>query len=106
MARVSVLSSPYLRYATTAFVNGVLANPTADTVQFAFMARGTDPTAPDWKTGSWETLVGPPAQYVARCQIGPLGATGVMTKGTYIVWIKVIDSPETIVVSVGQLDVV
>jgi len=106
MSRHSVLSSPYIKYGTTALVNGAFVNPTIDTVFFAFMAQGIDPTAPDFKAGSWETVTGPPVIYAARIQIGP-ASSNALTKGTWMVWIKVTDitGPEIIVTPVGQVEI-
>lgn len=105
MSRYSVLSSPYIKYGTTALVNGVAINPTVDAVSFAFMQQGIDPQPADFKVGSWETVAGPPTVYAARIQIGPVSAN-VLAKGTWMVWIKVVDAtgPETIITPVGQVE--
>lgn len=104
MAQQSVLSLQYVRYSITALVNGVPYNPTADVVQFAFTQTGVDPVSGDWKTGSWETVVGPPQLYVARCLVGPAG-TIALAKGTYNVYVKVTDSPEVPVLFVDTLKI-
>jgi len=100
--RISALSSPYIRYVVNASVNGLVVSPTGDVVLFAFQAQGIDPVS--WFVGSWETVTGPPSQSVARIQVGPI-SSNVLAKGVYMVWIKIIDNPETIIRPVGQLEV-
>ncbi len=104
MYRITSLSSPYLRYVVTALVNGSNVNPTLDVVSFAVLAQGVDPQVGDWKAGSWETVTGPPVQYVAKVQVGPLGVQ-TLSKGMFTVWIRIVDSPETIITPVGQVQV-
>lgn len=101
---ISSLSVQYVRAPVAAELNGAVYNPTSDTVQFAFMAVGATPASGDWHAGSWETVTGPPAQYIARCLVG--GTAGVvLTAGTYVVWLKVTDNPEVPVAQVGVLTV-
>ncbi len=99
---LSTLTLEYVRYTVAALVNGAVYNPTGDTVQFAFTTPGVLPTA--YVAGSWETAAGPPAQYVAKCLVGP-GGTTTLGKGVYDAWIKITDSPEVIVRFVGQIKV-
>jgi hypothetical protein len=56
MIRLSVLSSETIRlpYAQVD-ANGDLDDPTGSTPYFAVVALDTDPTAPDWNAGTWET---------------------------------------------------
>lgn len=91
--RRSSLTLRYLRYYVSAIKNGVVYNPTSTPVQFAFVPPGVDPGVGNWVTASWETEVGPPTRYVARCLVGP-GGVAQLTKGTYAVWIQITDSPE------------
>ncbi len=100
-ARISVLSTEYVRYGITSYLNGAPYNPTSDPVWFAFTAPGVDPTV--WLVGSWETLTYPTV-YVARCLIGPAG-TWVSSKGIWDVWIKVQDSPEAPVKPVDTITI-
>jgi len=79
-------------------------DPTADTVQFAFTAQGAVPAVGDWKTGSWETVTGPPTQYKAKCLVGP-GGTIELAKGVYEVWVKITDNPEQPVLTVDTLTI-
>ncbi len=86
--------------------SGAAYNPTADTVQFAFMPTPTQvPQNADWQTAGWDvntsSLLYP---YNAKCLVGP---SGTITLGiaTYIVYVKITDSPEIPVLIAGQLQV-
>lgn len=78
--------------------NGAAVDPTADTVVMAFITSPPETAAPasgDWKTASWETNSTPdPDQYEAKCLVGTGGAVA-LAAGTYYVWVKITDSPET-----------
>lgn len=83
----------------------MVVNPTTDTVEMAFMATDGEPTAPDWKSASWETDTGPnPDRYYARCLVGPTG-TVALVDGRYSVWVRVTDAPEVPIRRVGVLQV-
>lgn len=77
--------------------DGAAVNPTADTVQMAFLDEPPEQASPesgDWKTASWETdATTDPDQYKARCLVGTGGAVA-LAAGTYYVWVKVTDSPD------------
>lgn len=88
---MSSLSTEYVEIPVIFTVGGAVQDPRGDTVQLAFPAYGVDPVGGDWVTGSWEP-VGPP--YVARALVGP-GSSKVLSKGSYDVWVKVADNPET-----------
>lgn len=103
---ISHLSTQYILIPVKAVQAGVPYNPTSDMVQFAFAPTATYvPQSGDWVTGSWQTdttnFLYP---YSARCLIGP---SGVITLGigTYVIYIKVADSPETPVLICGQLQI-
>jgi hypothetical protein len=103
--RQSALSTEYVRYQVTATINGLPYNPTSDVVSFAFLPVGATPAGGSWVVGSWEsyTQYGQ-AVYVARCLIGPSGGHA-LTKGDYIVWIQIVDSPEEPVRVIGNLTI-
>lgn len=77
--------------------NGAAVDPTADTVQMAFLAEPPETASPesgDWKTASWETnSTTDPDQYKAKCLVGPSG-TVTLAEGTWYVWVKITDLPE------------
>lgn len=77
--------------------SGTSVDPTANTVQAAFLTEPPEEASPesgDWKTASWETnATTTPDQYAAKCLVGPGGAV-TLTPGTYYVWVKITDSPE------------
>lgn len=105
---LSALSTEYVKTQVFATVAGVAYDPTNDTVQFAFMANNQSPGTTDWKSGSWEknTTVSP-AQYFARCLVGPNGGVLTLSAGsTYSVWMKITDNPEVPVRYVGDVVVV
>lgn len=95
----STLSTRYIKCVVSTQENGVASNPTSGTIEFAFMADGTDPGALNWKSGSWETAGD---EYLGRCLIGPSG-TVTLSAGSYDVWIRYIKAPETIIEKVGYL---
>ena len=103
----SVLATQYVLVPVSATKNGAAYNPTADTVQFAFMSNPVQqPGVSDWVSGSWETVATNVLYpYNARCLVGPTGST-VLTLGTYVMYVKITDSPEIPVETAGQLTIV
>jgi hypothetical protein len=102
---ISHLSTQYVLIPVAATKNGSTYNPTSDTVQFAFAPTPTYvPQNADWVSGSWVTnssnLLYP---YSAQCLVGPGGTITTLTLGTYQIYIKISDSPETPVLVAGQL---
>lgn len=96
----SSLATLQIQVPVSAILNGVANyNPTADTVQFAFMPPGVNPGTTDWKTGSWTTNPGP--QYMAQVLVGPGTGGVVLAVGVYVIWLKVIDNPETFIPAGG-----
>jgi hypothetical protein len=92
--RQSVLDLEWVRQRVSAKEAGSTVNPTADTVTMAFKASG-DPVIGDFKTAEWETDANTnPDTYYARCLVGP-GGTISLAAGTYRIWVKIVDSPET-----------
>jgi hypothetical protein len=106
---VSDLATEYVKVRVQATVAGVNPyNPTADVVQFAYVAREAEPTGGDWVVGAWETETittpnGVTHIYRALGLVGP-GAK-VLVRGSYDVYVKIIDNPETPVRFVGILEV-
>jgi hypothetical protein len=98
---MSVLSTRNVRVQVSDVVDGVaLVDPTGDNVSFAFMAPGVNPGLSDLVTGSWQTIG---SNFYAICLVGPAGHA--LTVGTYIIWIKVADAPESPEEVVGVLRV-
>jgi hypothetical protein len=103
---MSHLATQYVLVPVAAAKSGVPYNPTGDTVQFAFMPTATKvPGSSDWQTGSWDTdtanVIYP---YTAKCLVGPAG-TITLGIGTYIIYVKIQDSPEIPVLIGGQLQI-
>ena len=99
----SSLSKEYVKVRISAREDGVVVNPTADTVEMAFTSAEAEPTSPDWKAAEWETNTSTdPDTYWARCLVGP-GGTVALTDGTYRVWVRITDSPEIPVLRSGLL---
>lgn len=88
-AEMSTIDLEFVKVPVSFKENGVFQDPTADLVQMAFMAAGSTPGALDWVNASWETAG---SRYLARALVGPTAK--VLTVGTYIVWVKITDSPE------------
>ena len=104
---ISQLSLQYVGIPVRAVtLAGASFNPTADTVQMAFMATATQvPQSSDWKTAVWATVTGNLLYpYAAYCLVGP-GGTINPGIGTYVIFLKVTDSPEVPVIPVGYLEI-
>lgn len=104
-----LMSSASLQYVivpVNATKAGVTFNPTGDTVQFAFLTTiSATPQTSDWVSGSWITLPNLSYPYAAQCLVGP-GGTKTLGAGLYVIWVKIIDSPEIPVLIAGQLKIV
>lgn len=103
---ISQLSTQYVIIPVKAVKAGASYNPTGDTVQFAFAPSATYvPQVSDWVAGVWQTdtssLLYP---YLAQCLVGPGGAIN-LGIGTYVIYIKVSDSPEVPVLTAGYLSI-
>ena len=104
LAEIAASSVEYVRVPVSASEAGSTVDPTADTVQMAFISGASAPASGDWKTASWETdATTTPDTYYARCLVG---SAITLTAGTYTVWVKVTDSPETPVKRAGLLRVI
>jgi hypothetical protein len=91
------LTDEYVRVRVSATEDGVTVNPTSDTVELAFMTSGS-PGVSDWLTGEWETdATTNPDTYYARTR------TLALAPGSYDVWVRVHDSPETVVRKAGPM---
>ena len=88
----SVLSTNWVQVLiTTKYPTGY--NPTGDAVAFAFTPQTYPETSPtSWAAGSWLTFPGP--AYWAQCLVGPANGGTALSLGTYMVWVKITDSPE------------
>lgn len=70
---------------------GVQVDVTTGTVSFAYVAQGTEPSAGDYKPGSWDTEVHDDnTTYWALSLVGSVGAGTDLTTGTYAVWIRLV----------------
>lgn len=104
---LSSLSTQYVKVPVVATSAGAVVDPTADTVQFAFVAIGTVPGTSDWKAGSWEktgAIASNTFQCWARCLVGPSGSANPGV-GVWDVWVKIFDNPETPVIYAGQVNI-
>jgi hypothetical protein len=103
---LSHLATQYVLVPVQAMKNGSTYNPGSDPVQFAFAPTPTYvPQSGDWVSGSWVTvstnLLYP---YSAQCLVGPSGAI-TLGIGSYVMYVKISDSPETPVLIAGQLEI-
>jgi hypothetical protein len=57
-------------------------------VSMAIIAPDALPGALDWKAASWDGSV-------AQILVGPAQTITLLTNRTYVVWVKIVDSPET-----------
>ncbi len=99
---MSVISTQYIASNITAFSGGIQFNPTTDEVDFAFIAGSTNPQSADWHVGAW-VAGGPP--YVAQILVGPANGGIVLSQGSYIIWCRVIATPQVPGFPVGRLTI-
>lgn len=101
--RISVISLERVQAIISADSGGLPYNPTAATVEFAFLESArANPASGDWKTGSWDTTrIG---TYAAQCKVGSGGAVS-LAIGEYYVWIRITDaaSGETPIIPIAKL---
>lgn len=104
--QISRLSTEYVSVPVQATQAGAPYNPINDIVQFAFLINaGAAPQNTDWVNGSWDTMLNYNYPYVAKCLVGPSGVIALAT-GTYVIWVKITDSPEVPVREAGTLQIV
>ena len=103
---MSQLATMYYLVPVAATKLGAAYNPTGDAVAFAFAPTPTYvPQSGDWVSGSWGTNTASALYpYSAQCLIGPSG-TITLGIGTYVVYVKITDSPEIPILIAGQLQV-
>lgn len=103
-ATISAASTEYVQVIVSAKESGAAVNVSTATVTMGFSATSAVPT---WRTASWDTdATTDPDTYRAQCLVGPDGGVETLTAGLYNVWVKVVDSPETVIRKAGQLRVV
>lgn len=103
IAAMSVLSKQYVKVRIKAYEDGAPVNPTAGTVEMAFVPYDQDPVTPSWQSAQWETSgTGANAVYYARCMVGP-GGTVTLTEGLYDVYVKINDATEVPVMNSGRI---
>lgn len=101
MASLNVLSLQYVRVPVSATKSGAAYDPTSDDVDFAFLPSGQAPSGGDWTAGLWET---DGSVYYAKILVGP-GGTVTLSTSEYVVWVKIVDSPEIPVLQAGTLTI-
>ena len=102
MHTISSQSKEQVQVPVTMRVLTGLGNPSADPVYMAFLATTADPQPSDWKAATWEQTAS--GGWVMQCLVGP-GGTVTLAKGVYYVWGKIVDPTETVVESLGMLEV-
>jgi hypothetical protein len=98
----SRLDTRFVQVPVQAVIGGESYDPTADTVQLAFMAGWALPGSGDWHTGSWTGSTAP-GTYLAQCLVGPANGGIDLAPGTYDIWVQITDNPEVPVISTGTL---
>lgn len=102
---ISQLSTEFVQIPVGVTINGSLYNPTADTVQFAFLTNPSAvPTSSNWVAGSWSNNNNAVYPYLAQCLVGTAGTVS-LTAASYTIWLRVTDSPEIPVHQVGTLTI-
>jgi hypothetical protein len=88
-------------------LNGGSYNPTSDAVQMAFMPQVTQvPQVSDWQAANWQSVPSNILEpYSVYCLVGP-GGTIQLGIGTYVIYVKITDSPEIpVLIASYQLEV-
>lgn len=96
---MSVLSKEFVKSRIKAYEDGVLVNPTGDTVEMAFVPYDQEPPVPSWQTSEWEVANG---AFFARCLVGP-GGTVTLTAGLYDVYVRINGAAEVPVLLAGRI---
>ncbi len=103
-AEIAAVSTEYVAVAVRHTEAGDAVDLSSTTVEMAFVAGAGSPTT--WYTASWDTDPSTtPPTYRARCLVGPDGTTELVA-GTWVVWVRVTDSPEIAIRRTGQLRVI
>ncbi len=97
-------STQYVLVPVVFEVDGAAADPTADTVQMAFITPGTDPISGDFKSATWENTG--TDTYAARCLVGPSGGATTLSAGSWSVVVRITDNPEIPVLDAGFIRVI
>jgi hypothetical protein len=100
---ISSASTQNIYVEVTAQIGDVIIVPTSDPVYMAFCANRVTPVPSNWNTASWTTSG---TSYYATCLVGSQNGGVNLATGTYVVWIKISDSPEIPVLSAGYLNIV
>ncbi len=94
------------QYISVSVTNSQGVNPTSDAVQFAFLgpysnssqsSEAVPTSSTSWYTGFWPSTSPVPNTvntYNAAILVGPSGGSLTLKTGTYLVLVKVTDSPE------------
>jgi hypothetical protein len=78
------------------------SSPTGDAVYMAFLQTVGTPQTSDWKTAAWTTQSAP---YIASVLVGPDNGGLNLAKGSYYVWLKLVDTPEVTFILAGTLSI-
>ncbi len=101
MRVISSASTEYVECVVTVFnvATNAPVDPSADVVEMAFVAPGTEPAYADWKTATWTAV------RRAGILVGPHGPL-TLPVGDYDWWIRITDNPEQPALFVDTLRVV
>lgn len=102
METISAASTIYVRATVNADDEQNLPrNPTGDTVEIGFSLTSAAPGS--FMTAAWVTVTNAsPVIYRARVLV----PAGTLVAGTYTMWLRITDNPETPVIPAGQIRVV
>lgn len=98
---ISTLATEYVKAPVAAKISGVAVDISGDTVTVAWARPGDPPGT--FSAASWETdATTVPTTYLAR----RLVTAGDLAVGAWVMWVKVVHAPETIVIPAGVFTVV
>lgn len=91
----AAISTQYVQVEVLATnLDGSAYDPSADVVQVAFIPVAYPPATPglsDWHAASWSQ--GPGGTWWATILVGPANGGVALAFGSYVTWVKAIDSP-------------
>lgn len=102
---ISSLSTQYVIVPVRSWAQGLPSNPTALTVQMAFISGWGKPVSANWNAASWVSTSAVNGYYEAQCLVGPGAGAVPLAVGTYNLWIQVTSSPEIPVSVPGTLTI-
>lgn len=98
---ISALSTEYLRCSVNGRAAGAAIDPTAGTVEVAFLTADAAPIEGDWKAATWDT--DGVNRWAAQVLVGPAGVFTLVRGRRYALWVRITLGSEIIVRQSGTV---